>query len=128
MEKMKFRMFTWPENPEYYSVETLREPRYTEEADGTLTYHSLGPMCRVIRGNGVFCGPEAAEEFNALAVILATGEMGELAHPVWGTVNAYFTELKLEQESRADYVAYSFVFREANQDGSIPPLPERKQE
>lgn len=128
MEKMKFRMFTWPENPEYFSIEAIREPEYVQEQDGSLTYQGLAQICRVITGRGVFCGAEAVEDFNALAVIMATGTPGELFHPVWGTMQACFTELKLEQESRPDYVMYSFTFRETNKDGAIPLLPERKQQ
>ena len=127
MEKLKFRMFTWPENPEHFSIAAIREPRYIVNADGSLTYQELGPLCRVISGRGVFCGTDAVDDFNALAVIMATGTLGELVHPVWGTMNAYFTELTLEQESREDYVVYSFVFREANEDGSIPALPDTEE-
>ena len=94
-------------------------------SDGTVSYERLAPMCRVISGDGVFCGVDAVDDFNALAVLLATGTMGELVHPVWGTMRAYFTELKLDEESRPDFVRYSFVFREANEDGSIPALPDR---
>lgn len=125
MEKLKYRMFTWPENPERFEIQAVREPKYTLNSDGTLTYEGLGPLCRVITGGGVFCGVDAVDDFNALQVILANGQLGELVHPVWGTISAYFTELNLAQESRADYVVYSFVFREANEDGAIPPLPDR---
>lgn len=126
MDKLKFRMFTWPENPEYFSIEAVREPKYTTDFDGTLTYEGLGPLCRVISGRGVFCGVDAVDDFNALAVLMANGELGELVHPVWGTSKVYLTELKLEQESREDYVVYSFTFREANEDGSIPKLPDQE--
>lgn len=128
MDKLKFRMFTWPENPETFQIRAFREPQYTQNGDGTLNFEGLASLCRVITGSGVFCGADAVDDFNALAVIMATGTLGELVHPVWGTINAYFTGLNLEQESREDYVVYSFEFREANEDGTIPPLPDTNDE
>lgn len=121
--KLKFRMFTWPENPETFGIEAVREPLYTINADGTITYDGLAPLCRVVTGRGAFYGEYAAQSFNALAVLMAHGEAGELVHPIWGTMNAYLIELNMTQESREDYVAYTFAFREASEDGTIPPLP-----
>ena len=77
-------------------------------------------------GSGVFQGSKAVSNFNALSVIMATGQVGELIHPQWGTMSVYLTELKMQQESREDYIAYSFVFREADESGSIPKLPEQE--
>lgn len=128
MDKMKFMMFTWPENPEHFQIYASRLPKYTQESDGTYTFEGLEPFCRVISGSGVFCGEDAVASFNALAVIMATGSVGELSHPVWGKSNAYLTELTLDQESRPDYVAYSFVFRETDELGTVPRLPEREDE
>ena len=124
MNKLKFLYFTWPENPETFEIRAIREPMYEIAADNTITYKGLGPMCREIRGSGVFQGPKAYEHFNALAVIMPTGKAGELVHPVWGTISAYLVELNLLQESRENYVAYTFKFREANESGMIPPMGE----
>lgn len=121
---MTFRMFTWPENPETFQIEAIREPLYTVAGDGTVSYQGLGPMCRIITGRGVFRGKNAHDSFNALAVIMATGQLGDLVHPIWGTLKVYLTELRLEQESRENYAAYSFTFREADESGAIPKLPE----
>lgn len=125
MDKMKFMMFTWPENPEHFEIYASREPQYIHEEDGSYTFDGLAPFCRVISGSGVFCGEDAVASFNALAVIMAMGRAGELSHPVWGTSNAYLTELTLNQESRPDYVAYSFVFRETDELGTVPKLPDK---
>ena len=124
MEKLKYKVWTWPENPETFQIQAVREPQYTVAEDGTVTYQGLGPLCRVISGSGVFHGPEAVSSFNALAVIMANGTVGELVHPQWGTIKAYFTGLNLEQDSRENYIAYSFSFREADEKGVIPPLPD----
>lgn len=124
MEKLKFRMFTWPENPETFHIEAVMEPQYTIADDGTISYTGMGPLCRIISGKGVFHGSSAAEKFNALSVIMATATAGELVHPVWGTINAYLTGLTMEQESREDCIAYTFTFREADESGKIPALPD----
>lgn len=124
LDKMKFRMFQWQENPEQFKIESTCLPKYSVDTDGSYTFEGLEPLCRVISGKGVFCGPEAVQQFNALAVIMATKTEGELYHPVWGTTTAYLTELTLEQESRPEYIVYSFVFRETDESGCIPRLPE----
>ncbi len=124
MDKISFRMFTWPQNPEVFQIFASREPQYRIESDGTIKYIGLGPLCRTIQAKGIFQGPSAHSRFNALSVIMATGTVGELKHPIWGTISAYITELNMEQESRENYVAYSIVFREANESGEIPHLPD----
>ena len=124
MDKLKYKVWTWPENPETFLIDAVREPLYTIAEDGTISYQGLGPLCRVISGRGVFQGADANNHFNALSVILANGTVGELVHPTWGTIQAYFTGLKMEEDSREEYIAYSFTFREADESGKIPPLPE----
>ena len=124
MDKLKYKIWTWPENPETFLIDAVREPQYAIAGDGTISYLGLGPMCRIITGKGVFQGDDANNHFNALSVLLANGTVGELIHPVWGTIQAYFTGLKMEEESRKDYLVYSFTFREADESGMIPPLPE----
>lgn len=120
MDKLSYKTFTWPENPERYRVESKREPVYSTAEDGTVTFAGLGPRKRVITGSGCFEGSDAYTNFKALEALTAQTGSGALVHPVWGTVTAFFTELTLEQEPKADYVAYSFTFREADSDGGIP--------
>lgn len=57
-------------------------------------------------------GEGAYGEFKKLATVFYAGGPGLLVHPVWQTSNAYFVELSLRQEPRADYVGYSFAFWE----------------
>lgn len=124
MDKLKFRYWTWPENPETFLIDAVMEPLYTIADDGTISYQGLGPLCRVITGKGVFHGPDANNAFNALSVMMAGGKDGDLIHPVWGTIKAYLVGLKMEEGSRDEYIAYSFTFRECDESGMIPPLPE----
>ena len=123
MDKMKFRMFRWDENPEEFGIEMVLEPLYQINDIGQYDYLGLGPMCRIYTGKGVFAGPNAVQQFNGLQVLMATRVGGELYHPVWGTGNVYLTELKMTQQSRPDYIEYSFTFRETDENGTIPRLP-----
>ena len=123
MDKMRFRMFRWNENPEEFGIYMVLEPLYQINDIGQYDYLGLGPMCRIYTGKGVFTGPDAVQQFNGLQVLMATRVGGELYHPVWGTGNAYLTELKMTQESRPDYIEYSFTFRETDERGGIPHLP-----
>lgn len=124
MDKLKYKFWTWPENPETFLIEAVRSPMYTVAEDGTISYEGLGPLCRIITGKGVFHGVDATGNFNALAVIMATGTVGDLVHPKWGTIKAYLTGLKMEEESRENCIVYSFTFREADENGMIPALPD----
>ena len=127
MSNLKYKVWTWPENPETFRIQAVREPQYTIAEDGTIQYDGLGPLCRVISGSGVFRGAEAVEHFNALSVLMATGTVGDLVHPQWGTIKAFLTGLDMEQESRDGYILYSFTFREADEKGMIPALPDREE-
>lgn len=124
MQKMKFKVFTWPNNPETFRIRMFREPEYTIDENGKYNYSGVGPFCREISGSGVFYGKYAYEDFNTLQAIMAIGTAGDLVHPIWGTIYAYLTGLEMQQESREGYVAYSFTFREADESGMIPALPE----
>ena len=59
-------------------------------------------------------GENAYELFKQLATVFYSDGPGLLVHPVWQTSNAYFVELSLTQEPRADYVSYSFTFWESS--------------
>ena len=124
MDRMKFRMFTWPDNPEEFGISAHCIPSYVPNSVGGYDYIGLSPMVRVFTGRGVFCGKDANQRFNALAVIMAPGKEGELIHPVWGKTTAYLTDLVMEQESRPEHIVYSFTFRETDETGCIPRLPE----
>jgi hypothetical protein len=120
MDKLIFKGFTWPQNPEYFRQKFVREPNYVKVEDGEPVFSGMGPLKRTITGSGAFMGENAYTEFKKLIALCDAKEAGILKHPVWGDVNAYLLELEMAQEPRADYVAYSFTFREADTDGAIP--------
>ena len=77
-------------------------------------------MKRTVTGSGHFFGDTAYEDFQELLELYDLDGAGALVHPVWGTMQVHFTQLVLTQEPKADFVAYSFEFREADEDGAIP--------
>ena len=121
-EKLMYKGWAWPRNPDRFLIEAVREPEYNKSSSGAVTYKGLGALCRTITGSGVFSGNGAAAQFKSLAAFLDSDAAGTLVHPVWGSFNACLMELKMEPESREDWIAYSFVFRETDAKGSIPAL------
>lgn len=120
MDKLKFKTFAWPTNPEVYHEDFVRDALYAKTDDGDSVFSGMGPMKRVITGSGAFFGTDAYTNFNALATLFADANKGVLIHPVCGNRTVYFTKLQMSQSPKADYVAYSFEFTEADADGAIP--------
>ena len=119
MNKLVFKNYVWPQNPDKYEQRLVREPVYTKGEDGAVSF-SMGPMKRTITGSGSFFGETAYGDFQALVKVFEENTFGGLVHPVFGTSRCFFTELELTTEPREDYVAYRFTFREADADGNIP--------
>lgn len=122
MDKMKFKTFTWPNNPERYEVEAIRQPVYTKKDDGSYAFQGLSGLCRTMTGSGAFVGEGAYDCFKALQTLLGEKTSGTLVHPVWQSATVYFTRLKLTQEPLENYVAYEFAFQEADGTGAIPKI------
>lgn len=120
MEKMTFKTFTWPRNPETYSQSWEREPVYVKNESDETVFNGMGPKKLTITGSGCFLGSTAYADFKKLAALMEEASAGSLTHPVWGTVSVILTRLELTQEPRENYVAYRFTFREADSKGAIP--------
>lgn len=120
MEKLIFKDFEWPQNPEYFRQNFVREPVYIRVEDGEPVFSGMGPLKRTITGSGAFVGEAAYRNFRTLIDLCDDKSAGTLRHPVWGEANVYLVELEMAQEPRADYVAYSFKFQEADSEGAIP--------
>ena len=120
MDKLKFKTFTWPTNPETYREEWVREAVYVKEDDGDTVFSGMGPAKRVITGSGAFYGSDAYADFRTLAALFSEATADTLTHPVFGDRTVYFTGLQMTQSPGADYVAYSFEFTEADDQGAIP--------
>ena len=109
---MRFKDFTWPYNPEPYSVAYRRRIAVHQAAFGTCVMQELGKAYRVLKGEGVFAGDGAYEQFKALAEVFREPGPGLLVHPVWQTENAYFAALDAVEEPLPDFVRYRFEFWE----------------
>lgn len=110
---MRYKDFVWPHNPRVYSIGFRRTMGADKVPFGRYALQDLGPEQRVMEGEGEFVGENAYQLFKQLATVFYDDGPGLLVHPVWQTSNAYFVELSLTQEPRADYVRYHFTFWES---------------
>lgn len=120
MSNFSFKTFTWPINPEVYNEYYERDAIYAKADTGDTVFSGMGEMKRVITGSGAFFGTDAFENFKKLATLFEDAAAGTLTHPVWGARTVFFTELQMTQPPKADYVAYSFTFKEADSTGALP--------
>lgn len=109
---MRYKDYTWPHNPEVYTVERQRRLVVHQIPFGRCVIQDLGGMYRVLHGEGVFAGDGAYEQFRQLAAVFQEGGAGILVHPVWQTERAWFASLQVTEEPLPDYVRYSFEFWE----------------
>ena len=80
---MRFKEFTWPHNPEVYTVEYRRRLAVHRAPFGGCVMQELGGSYRVLTGEGVFAGEDAYERFKELAGVFQEEGPGLLVHPVW---------------------------------------------
>ena len=125
---MRFKTYVWPHNPKVYSIDYERKMAVNKTPFGRYFLQDLGQTNRIMAGEGEFVGEGAYQEFGRLASIFYDPGPGQLVHPLWQTANAHFVSLRLEQEPRADYVRYSFVFWEdSGQEAVVKQVNEEKQ-
>ena len=109
---MRFKEFTWPHNPEVYTVEYRRRIAVHQVPFGPCVMQELGSSYRVLKGEGVFVGEGAYKQFKELAGVFQQEGPGLLVHPVWPAQRAYFAALEAVEEPRPDFVRYRFEFWE----------------
>lgn len=119
MSLLKYKSYTWPNNPHTYRETLSREPLYVT-VDGVSTYSKMSSTHRVITGSGAFFGESAYDDFRELVELAEENSPGTLVHPVWGSRYCYLTRLELNQEPKENYVSYSFEFTQAKSDGTVP--------
>ncbi len=113
LASMRYGDFTWPHNPQIYSIEYQRGMGKHKIPFGNYVLQDLGRYPRVMRGAGEFVGEGAYGQFGMLANMFYLPGPNWLVHPLWQASSAYFVDLKLEQVPRPNYVKYSFTFWEA---------------
>lgn len=124
LKPMRYKDYTWPHNPETYTVEYRRQVAAHKVPLGGWCLQDLGRTHRILRGEGTFAGEGAYEEFQELAAVFLEEGPGLLVHPVWRTVSAHFVTLELLEKPLPDYVRYSFAFWEDGGTGAaLTELP-----
>ena len=109
---MRYKDYTWPHNPEVYVVEHQRRLAVHPVPFGQCVIQDLGSSYRVLRGEGVFAGENAYEQFQQLVNVFRESGPGLLVHPVWQTERAWFASLTVTEEPLPDYVRYQLEFWE----------------
>ena len=109
---MRYKDYTWPHNPEVYSVEHRRRMAAYQVPGGGSVLQDLGRSYRVLRGEGVFAGEDAYEQFRELTEVFRDSGPGLLVHPVWQAERVWLVSLTVTEEPLPDYVRYSFEFWE----------------
>lgn len=109
---MRFKTFVWPHNPRIYEIDYRRTVAVYNVPFGGYTMQDMGRTCRVMKGEGEFCGEGAYSRFGELACLFYAGTPGVLVHPLWQTASAYLVRLSLREEPAENYVAYEFEFWE----------------
>ena len=117
---MKYKEYVWPVNPHTYREERILEPEYSKDANGNEVFNGMKPVQLRISGAGAFWGDTAASDFRRLASYFIDEEPGDLIHPLWGTRYCYFTNLKMTQEPKENYIAYEFTFEQSHSNGFLP--------
>jgi len=112
LDKLCFKTYTWPTNPDTYREDMVREGVYRETGSGEKVLSGVGTLKRVITGSGVMIGTNAYANYTALARLLEDPEKGVLTHPVCGSRTVYFTRLQMTQNPKPNNIAYSFTFEE----------------
>ena len=113
---MRYKDFVWPNNPRTYTLSCRRKTAAHLVPMQGFVVQDLGRSSTVLRGEGEFFGPGAYDQYRKLLDVFEQDGAGVLIHPAWECSKALFTELKLTQEPREDYVAYSFAFCEQSPD------------
>lgn len=109
---MRFKDYTWPHNPEIYTVENRRRVAVHQVPFGSCVFQELGGTYRILRGEGEFSGADAYDQFRRLEAVFQEDGPGQLVHPVWKVQRAYFVSLQAAEKPLPDYVRYSFEFWE----------------
>lgn len=111
--RMKFRDFTWPNNPATCRVTANHRVVQHQYLDGLWCTQEFGNAPRVFSGEGVFFGDSASASLQSLLSSFRQGGMGMVQHPQWGTINVYPQNLEYWLEPEENCIHYRFSFLEA---------------
>lgn len=118
LQRMQFRDFVWPKNPETLKVVTARELKTLNVPFELPLLQDFGRKKRVITGQGEFVGTQYMEWYGKLETLFAAGESGVLILPQGEPVVAKPVQLTYEAARREELVRYQFTFWEERE--SVP--------
>lgn len=111
---MKFKTFTWPNDPRTCRLQAQRATSLHKYPGGSYRLEDLGVKGRVLTGEGEFFGNMAYSYMDQLIRVYEEPGEGVLIHPLILLRKMMFTELEILEEPRAWYVAYRFTFTECD--------------
>ena len=120
MEKLVYKSFIWPRNPDTYREEWSREGVYHKNDLGDDVFDGMGMKKCTITGTGVLLGETAFEDYRALMELFSQVTAGTLEHPQFGFRQCYFTGFEVTQEPVENCIHYKFSFEVAQNDGYLP--------
>lgn len=109
--KLKFRDFTWPDNPAELKVTYGNHVREIPRLYGQSRTENLGSYKRKIKGRGFFTGTDCMAVFEALQEAFSAGT-GFLQLPGQKPFQAVMDELVLLRAEGENLLEYSFSFAE----------------
>ena len=109
---MRFKGFTWKDNPVSLRVENLRQVQETKIPYGDSQAEELGRQRRKVTGEGYFTGEGCMEDWNGLQAAFAQKGPGILQLPGVTPFWALMDSLELVGSQGQDLVRYTFSFTE----------------
>lgn len=109
---MRFKDFTWRDNPTSLTVTAQRNLRETVLPYRGSRAEDLGQKRQKVTGEGYFAGKDCWEMWNALRAVYASDGPGYLQLPGREPFPAVMDSLKLLGASGESLIKYSFSFTE----------------
>lgn len=109
---MRFRDFTWKDNPVDLQVKAARRVAEKKIPYGQTQVEEVGQERRKVSGKGYFAGEDCMERWNDLQQVFSQGGPGLLQLPGLSPFWAVMDALELEGVSGKDLVRYGFSFTE----------------
>ena len=109
---MRFKDFTWRDNPTALRVSCERGLAEAAAPFGESLARDLGPRQRKVTGEGAFAGEDAMEQWGRLSALFAAGGPGLLQLPGVEPLWALLDRLELIGAQGRDLVRYAFSFTE----------------
>lgn len=109
---MRFRDYTWRNNPTALTVSAGRNVRETALPYAGSRMEDLGESKRRIAGEGYFTGEDCWDQWNTLREVFSRGGPGSLQLPGQEPFPAVMDSLKLIGAAGKNLVKYAFTFTE----------------